>query len=48
MAQYEKFDKLNNYGDDYLDDWEETITPAIAETFMERQKNIEEGQEEKQ
>jgi hypothetical protein len=48
MAQYEKFDKLNNYGDDYLDDWEETITPAIAETFMERQKNIEEGLEENQ
>ena len=38
MAQYEKFDKLNNYGDDYLDEWEESVTPAIAETFKERQK----------
>ncbi len=38
MAQYEKFDKLNNYGDDYLDEWEEAVTPAIAETYKERQE----------
>lgn len=36
MAQYEKFDKLNNYGDDYLDDWEEIVTPVIAEKFKDR------------
>ena len=30
MALYEEFDTMNNYGDDFLDDWEEVMTPAIA------------------
>lgn len=38
MAQYEQYEKLNDYGDDFLDDWEEEITPLIADIFKERQK----------
>ena len=34
MAQYEQFETLNNYGDDYLDDYEETVTPAIIEHYL--------------
>ncbi len=30
MALYEEQDAMNNFGDDFLDDWEETMTPAIA------------------
>lgn len=33
MAQYEQFEQLNDYGDDYLDDYEEVVTPAVAEWF---------------
>ena len=33
MAQYETFDTLNNYGDHYLDHYEETITPQIVSTL---------------
>lgn len=33
MAQYEQFEALNDYGDDYLDDYEEEVTPAIADWF---------------
>lgn len=33
MAQYEQFETLNDYGDDYLEDYEEEVTPAIAEWF---------------
>ena len=33
MAQYERFETLNDYGDDYLDDYEEEVTPAIADWF---------------
>ena len=33
MAQYEQFEQLNDYGDDYLDDYEEAVTPAVAEWF---------------
>lgn len=42
MAQYEQFETLNEYGDEYLDDYEEIITPAIAEYFLNQvneQKN---------
>ena len=31
MALYEQLEELNEYGDDFLDDFQETITPAIAE-----------------
>ena len=34
MAQYEQFEALNDYGDDYLDDYEETVTPAIIEHYQ--------------
>lgn len=34
MAQYEQFEALNDYGDDYLDDYEETVTPAIVEHYQ--------------
>lgn len=33
MAQYEQYELLNDYGDDYLDDFEEDVTPAIAEYY---------------
>jgi hypothetical protein len=33
MAQYELFEILNDYGDEYLDDYEEIITPQIVEYF---------------
>ena len=33
MAQYEQFEALNDYGDDYLDDYDETVTPAIIEHY---------------
>ena len=33
MAQYELFEILNDYGDDYLDDYEEIVTPQIVEHF---------------
>ena len=29
MALYEQFDKMNNFGDDFLDEWEEVVTPEI-------------------
>ncbi len=35
MAQYEQFEALNNYGDDYLDNFEETVTPAITEYYKQ-------------
>lgn len=38
MAQYEQYETINEFGDEYLDDYEETITPAIAQFFFE-QKN---------
>ena len=30
MASYKEHEKLNDYGDTFLDDWEEEVTPAIA------------------
>ncbi len=35
MALYEEYDKLNNLGDEFLDDWEELMTPSIAEYVHE-------------
>lgn len=31
MALYEQMETLNDYGDDFLDDYQETITPDIVE-----------------
>ena len=33
MAQYEQYETLNDYGDDYLDDYEESVTPQIVEQY---------------
>ena len=33
MAQYEQFEILNDYGDDYLYDYEESVTPQIVEQY---------------
>ena len=33
MAQYEQFETLNDYGDEYLDDYEEVVTPQIADYY---------------
>ena len=35
MAQYEQFETINELGDDYLDDFEEPVTPAIAQYYKE-------------
>lgn len=37
MAQYEQYETLNEYGDDFLDEWEEKVTPAIAQHFKDIQ-----------
>ena len=34
MAQYEQYETLNDYGDDYLDDYEEVVTPQIVEHYQ--------------
>ena len=34
MAQYEQFEALNEYGDEYLDDYEEEVTPQIANHYL--------------
>ncbi len=31
MALYEQLEKLNDLGDDFLDDYQEDTTPAIAQ-----------------
>ncbi|MCQ2112861.1 MAG: DMP19 family protein [Bacteroidaceae bacterium] len=38
MASYEQFETLNEMGDDFLDEWEEMVTPAIVMGYIERQK----------
>ncbi len=35
MAMYEELEKLNDYGDDFLDDYQEKETPAIAKLVIE-------------
>ena len=40
MALYEEQDTMNNFGDDFLDDWEETMTPAIAEYVKENEERF--------
>ena len=39
MAQYEQFDTLNEYGDEYLDDYEEEVTPLIVENYKAHKAN---------
>ena len=39
MAQYEQYEELNEMGDDFLDIWEETVTPLIAAKFRELEEN---------
>ena len=34
MAMYEELDDLNMLGDDFLDDHQEEVTPAVAEMVM--------------
>ena len=40
MALYEKYDTLNEMGDSFLDDFEEEVTPAIAEYVREREEKF--------
>lgn len=40
MALYEQQDTMNNYGDDFLDEWEELMTPAIAAYVEEHQERF--------
>ncbi len=35
MALYEQFDQMNNYGDDFLDEWEEVVTPEIERILVD-------------
>lgn len=35
MAMYEQLEKLNDYGDDFLDDYQEKESPAIAQIVIE-------------
>lgn len=35
MALYEQLEELNDYGDDFLDDFQETLTPAIVKYVKE-------------
>ena len=35
MAMYEQLEKLNDYGDDFLDDYQEKESPAIAQIVKE-------------
>ncbi len=39
MAMYEDFDKMNNFGDDFLD-MEEELTPLIADYVRQNEKNF--------
>lgn len=39
MASYEKFDDMNNYGDDFLD-MEETLTPKIAQYVRDHEEDF--------
>lgn len=40
MALYEQQEKMNELGDDFLDDYQETITPAIASYVREREPSF--------
>lgn len=35
MALYEQYEKMNEYGDDFLDDYQEEVTPAIVKHVVE-------------
>ena len=40
MAIYEELEKLNDLGDDFLDEHQETTTPAIAKYVMENDEKF--------
>lgn len=40
MALYEQQDAMNNLGDDFLEDWEEIMTPAIAAYVKEHKERF--------
>lgn len=40
MALYERLEKLNDYGDDFLDDFEEITTEYIAKMVRNREKEF--------
>ena len=40
MALYEEQDAMNNLGDDFLDEWEEIMTPAIAAYVREHKEKF--------
>jgi len=43
MALYEELDKLNNLGDDFLDDYQEVITPQICNYVIQNVEKFECG-----
>ncbi len=40
MALYEQLETLNDYGDDFLDDYQESVTPAIVEYVRMNQEKF--------
>lgn len=40
MSMYERFDTLNEMGDSFLDDYQEEVTPAIAEYVREHEEQF--------
>ncbi len=40
MALYEELEELNEYGDDFLDDYQETVTPDIVEYVRQNQERF--------
>lgn len=40
MALYEQQEKMNELGDDFLDDYQETVTPAIASYVREHESSF--------
>ncbi len=40
MALYEQLEELNDYGDDFLDDYQETVTPDIVKYVRQNQEKF--------
>lgn len=40
MALYEQLEELNDFGDDFLDDFQETLTPAIVRYVKENKERF--------
>ncbi len=40
MALYEQLETLNDYGDDFLDEYQEDVTPAIVEYVRQNQERF--------